>query len=204
MIRVAIVAGSPRLRSELGDVLRESGRFEVMGGIRDEMDSSAPLGSHDGEIFDAADVVLTDSASTATLATRAFDDSHAGLVLLSDEEDLLSSLRPFRSGVALLPTTATTEQILAAIEGAAAGLMILHADHAGPFTAAPTADRLTPREREVLHMLAAGLGNKEIANRLHISDHTSKFHVSQILSKLNAVSRAEAVSIAMRRGLVPL
>ena len=59
-------------------------------------------------------------------------------------------------------------------------------------------------EREVLHMLAAGLGNKEIATRLGISDHTAKFHVSQILSKLPATSRAEAVSIAMRRGLVPL
>jgi DNA-binding NarL/FixJ family response regulator len=53
-------------------------------------------------------------------------------------------------------------------------------------------------------MLAAGLGNKEIAARLHISDHTAKFHVSQILAKLTAASRAEAVSIAMRRGLVPL
>jgi DNA-binding CsgD family transcriptional regulator len=68
----------------------------------------------------------------------------------------------------------------------------------------PYDDPLTPREREVLHMLAAGLGNKEIGARLGISDHTAKFHVSQILAKLNAGSRAEAVSIAMRRGLVPL
>jgi DNA-binding NarL/FixJ family response regulator len=53
-------------------------------------------------------------------------------------------------------------------------------------------------------MLAAGLGNKEIGSRLHISDHTAKFHVSQILGKLGAGSRAEAVSIGMRRGIVPL
>jgi DNA-binding NarL/FixJ family response regulator len=81
----------------------------------------------------------------------------------------------------------------------------LHGDHAGSLSAAPVLDDpLTPREHEVLQMLAAGLGNKEIAGRLHISDHTAKFHVSQILAKLNAASRAEAVSIAMRRGLVPL
>lgn len=81
---------------------------------------------------------------------------------------------------------------------------VVHPDHAGSLTARASDDPLTPREREVLHLLAAGLGNKEIAGRLAISDHTAKFHVSQILAKLNAVSRAEAVSIAMRRGLVPL
>jgi DNA-binding CsgD family transcriptional regulator len=53
-------------------------------------------------------------------------------------------------------------------------------------------------------MLAAGLGNKAIGARLGISEHTAKFHVAQILGKLDAGSRAEAVSIAMRRGLVPL
>ena len=175
MIRVAIVAESPRLRNELSDVLREAGRFEV---VRDD-----------------ADVLLTDASATAT------DEA---LVLLSDSDELLATLRPFRTGIALLPTTATADQIVAAIEAAAAGLVVLHADHAGSLTAAPIDDPLTPREREVLQMLAAGLGNKEIAARLHISDHTAKFHVSQILAKLSAASRAEAVSIAMRRGLVPL
>jgi DNA-binding CsgD family transcriptional regulator len=65
-------------------------------------------------------------------------------------------------------------------------------------------EALTPREFEVLRMLADGLGNKEIANRLGISDHTSKFHVAQILAKLGAGSRTEAVAIGMRRGLVPV
>jgi DNA-binding NarL/FixJ family response regulator len=63
---------------------------------------------------------------------------------------------------------------------------------------------LTRREREVLQMLAAGLANKEIANRLHISDHTAKFHVASILGKLGAASRAEAVTQGIRRGLVLL
>ncbi len=65
-------------------------------------------------------------------------------------------------------------------------------------------EALTPREFEVLRMLADGLGNKEIANRLGISDHTAKFHVAQILAKLGAGSRTEAVAIGMRRGLVPV
>jgi DNA-binding NarL/FixJ family response regulator len=53
-------------------------------------------------------------------------------------------------------------------------------------------------------MMADGLANKEIATQLAISDHTAKFHVAQILAKLGASTRAEAVSIGIRRGLVPI
>ena len=206
MIRVAIVAESPRLRSELGDVLRDAGRFEVIASVPSTGDvhtEDVRLGRDDA-LVDAADVILTDAALPSTFATKTSDDSSAALVLLSDDDELVATLRPFRTGIALLPANASADQIVAAIEAAAAGLVVLHADHAGSLTAPPIDDPLTPREREVLHMLAAGLGNKEIAARLHISDHTAKFHVSQILAKLSAGSRAEAVSIAMRRGLVPL
>jgi len=65
-------------------------------------------------------------------------------------------------------------------------------------------DALTAREREVLALLAEGLGNKAIAARLDISDHTAKFHVNAILSKLGAGSRAEAIVLAARRGLILL
>jgi two-component system nitrate/nitrite response regulator NarL len=178
MIRVALATGSFRLNQSLRALLSECGRFEVIAS-------------------EVADVVVTDAS------TRIADDVGA-TVLLSDEDDLLSTLRPLRGGLALLPTSASADQILAAIEATAAGLAVIHPDHASSLSAGPSDDPLTPREREVLHLLAAGLGNKEIAGRLAISDHTAKFHVSQILAKLNAVSRAEAVSIAMRRGLVPL
>ena len=61
---------------------------------------------------------------------------------------------------------------------------------------------LTPRETEVLRMIADGLGNKEIAARLGISDHTVKFHISAILAKLGASNRAEAVTLGIREGLI--
>jgi DNA-binding NarL/FixJ family response regulator len=69
---------------------------------------------------------------------------------------------------------------------------------------AELAEPLTNRERQVLQMLASGLGNKEIAARLVISEHTVKFHVASILGKFAAGSRTEAVSIGIRRGLVLL
>jgi DNA-binding NarL/FixJ family response regulator len=66
------------------------------------------------------------------------------------------------------------------------------------------AEALTPREQEVLQLLAEGLPNKTIADRLHISEHTVKFHVNAILSKLGAQSRTEAVVRATRLGLLLL
>lgn len=194
MIRVAITTASSRLNQALHALLAERGRFEIVA-------SGAPADEFRawrGDLGIAADVVVTDARLRIT------DDFAAATVLLCDEDDLLVTLRPLRGGLALLPTSASAEQVVAAIEAAAAGLAVVHPDHAASLAASAGDDPLTPREREVLHLLAAGLGNKEIAGRLAISDHTAKFHVSQILAKLNAGTRAEAVSIAMRRGLVPL
>jgi DNA-binding NarL/FixJ family response regulator len=68
----------------------------------------------------------------------------------------------------------------------------------------PGESGLTAREREVLALLALGLSNKSIARRLQVSIHTIKFHVNSILSKLDADSRTQAVTSAVRRGLVSL
>ena len=114
---------------------------------------------------------------------------------------------------------AEADEIVAAITAVASGLITL--DHrlsrsvfaasdraaaARPTpAAATTADEpLTAREREVLQLLAQGFPNKIIALRLHISEHTAKFHVSAIMTKLGAASRTEAVTTAARRGLLIL
>jgi DNA-binding CsgD family transcriptional regulator len=65
-------------------------------------------------------------------------------------------------------------------------------------------EALTPREVEVLRLMGDGLVNKEIAERLGISEHTAKFHVASILGKLQASSRTDAVAQGMRRGLIPI
>ena len=66
------------------------------------------------------------------------------------------------------------------------------------------ASLLTPREQDVLLLLAEGLPNKGVASRLGVSEHTVKFHVNSIMGKLNAQSRTEAVTLATRLGLLPL
>jgi DNA-binding NarL/FixJ family response regulator len=66
----------------------------------------------------------------------------------------------------------------------------------------PTPGHLTPRELEVLQLIADGLGSRQIARALYISDDTVKTHVSHLLNKLGATSRANAVAIAIRSGLI--
>jgi DNA-binding NarL/FixJ family response regulator len=130
---------------------------------------------------------------------------------------------PGTLGFAALPREASGEEIIAAVLAAAGGLVALdrglaralleEALPAGAGAAARAAgvpgetgpgEPLTARELEVLQLVAEGLPNKLIAGRLHISEHTAKFHVASIMLKLGAASRTEAVTLAARRGLLIL
>jgi DNA-binding NarL/FixJ family response regulator len=118
----------------------------------------------------------------------------------------------------LLPLDATTEELSAAVHALQEGLLVGAPHLMQAVAAAPPKSKerqelgfwegslapLTSRESEVLQLLAQGLANKQIALSLGISEHTVKFHVSSIYSKLGASSRTEAVSIGARLGLVVL
>ncbi len=113
---------------------------------------------------------------------------------------------------AWLPASAKLDEITAAVVAAAAGFTLLTTGQArrtfgpiSPLEHSPLEpDQLTAREREVLQMMSTGFGNKEIAARLGISPNTVKFHVRQILAKLGVETRTQAVSTAIRRGLVTI
>jgi two-component system nitrate/nitrite response regulator NarL len=72
------------------------------------------------------------------------------------------------------------------------------------FSGDPEREPLTPREIEVFELVGKGLSNRDIAEALGISTHTAKYHVAQILAKVNAATRAEAVSEGLRSGLIGL
>jgi DNA-binding NarL/FixJ family response regulator len=108
---------------------------------------------------------------------------------------------------------ANGDEIAAAVGAVTQGLSVLEPPlgrtlaAAAPFSAAVDSqleEDLTAREHEVLALLALGLPNKTIASRLLISEHTVKFHVGSIMTKLGAASRTEAVTTAARRGLLTL
>ena len=98
-------------------------------------------------------------------------------------------------------------EVTAAVRAVAAGLTVLDPAHRAALDDTPREGEATPlteREQEVLQLMALGDPNKTIGRKLGISEHTAKFHVGAILSKLAAQSRAEAVMVAARRGLIPL
>jgi DNA-binding NarL/FixJ family response regulator len=112
--------------------------------------------------------------------------------------------------VAYLPGDVDAAALAAAVHAAAAGLIVLDPSVAGATgvhahaRTSENAETLTAREREVLLLVAEGLPNKAIARELGISEHTAKFHVGSLLGKLGAASRTEAVTLATRRGILPV
>ena len=212
MIRVFIVATSPLARAGLQSLFGERD-IRVVGSITNleslaaqwpDVEADIILVEASGEQFES----VIDSLAASQLA------SEANIVVLSDHSDPRLLAEALRSGVrAVLPADSSPDQLVAALNAAATGLIVMQpAEVDAMFPAAEPASRplaelaeaLTPRESEVLQMLAGGLANKEIAARLTISEHTVKFHVASILGKLGAGSRTEAVSLGIRRGLVLL
>jgi two-component system, NarL family, response regulator YdfI len=212
VIRVFIVAASPLTRTGLQSVIRARdvevvgsvANFEILADQWSDVETDIVLVEASGEQSET----VMDSLTVSRLA------SEATFVVLSDHSEPRWISEALRAGVrAVLPSDISPEQLIAALEAAAAGLILLHPTEvdsmfpAAGLSSRPFADlaeELTPRESEVLQMLATGLANKEIAARLSISEHTVKFHVASILGKLGAGSRTEAVSVGIRRGIVLL
>ncbi len=169
-----------------------------------------------GALLPEGGVVLLDAPSVEEIeeALALLDQGGPGLVVLgpgSAAGRLLLAAPPFPW--ALLTRGAPADRIVAAVRAVAAGLVVLEPEltvealgrgSGGPLPLGGELDDLTGREHEVLTLVAVGLTNKAIAQRLAISDHTVKFHVASILAKLGAESRTEAVHLAARRGLLTL
>ena len=216
-IRVFVSAASGRELAELASVVRESGFLDLVGASRNReqldelLESTQPdvlleQSSHSQEDDEPEDFSAPDISGSACVR-----------VLLVPESDLPAALRGVRSSHppvrGILPRWSADYEIRAAIAAAADGLIVLHPDFAErglavsppPLREAdPAGEALSPREHEILQLLAAGLGNKQVAAQLKISEHTVKFHVNSIFNKLNASTRAEAVAIGARRGLILL
>ena len=211
MIRVFIIAASPLVRAGLENLL--AARDMKIAGIAATMDELA------GQLSDAApDVILIDASGVAfkplldSLKSSGIT-SDFQVVILADDMSVESLTETLRAGVsAILEGDISPDQLVASMQAASSGLIVQSPEYvraalpkvAGSRALEELAEPLTPRETEVLRMLASGLGNKELASRLNISEHTVKFHVASILGKLGAGSRTEAVSIGIRRGLVLL
>jgi two-component system, NarL family, response regulator YdfI len=212
VIRVLIAASSEIMCTGLEALLGTYpglvtvGRWHEIASLAPQVEAQQP------------DIVLAEIESpdddTLAMLEALVDGLHApAFVVLTGDPYGVWAAELLRTGVqAILPRQAHASEIVAAIEAAAVGLVVLQRNTIESLlpllSSAPRAlpasshQALTPREIEVLSMLAEGFGNKTIAWRLGISEHTVKFHLSSIFSKLNASSRTEAVTLGIRQGLI--
>ena len=192
-MRVALRADDPAAKAKVAALLNEAADIAIVG--------------------DAAADVLVVVAPRQPLAAAAAVPKP---ILLVEPGDIDQAIDALRAGArAVLPLDPGAMTLAHAVRSVAAGLIVLHPgllqtrERSPAFIpendslAAPL-EPLTERELQVLHLLADGLSNKAIARRLAISDHTVKFHLASIYSKLDARSRAEALAQGIRFGLVHL
>jgi two-component system, NarL family, response regulator YdfI len=213
VIRVLLAAASTVRNAGLEALLKKASSLEVVGSLR----SPHAIAQYAAQL--QPDVVLldleTEDQSVEPASGPALPPIPSGfpVVALIDEPSTEWTAHALRSGVrAILPRDSGMSEILAAIQAAYTGLVLLDPEVTQnlasrvPTPAQPAAalDEMTPREIEVLRMLAEGLGNREMASRLGISDHTVKFHISSILDKLGASTRTEAVTMGIRMGIILL
>jgi NarL family two-component system response regulator YdfI len=204
VIRVLLAAASTVRRAGLEALVKKVPLLQLAGSLHNAL----AVTQYAAQL--QPDVVLLDLENE----TPTHESAMFPVVTLIDEPSADWTAHALRSGVkAILPRDSGMEEILAAIQAAHAGLVLLDANviqNLASRIPAPSAqpaqalDDLTPREIEVLRMLAEGLGNREMAARLGISDHTVKFHISSILDKLGAATRTEAVTMGIRMGIILL
>jgi two-component system, NarL family, nitrate/nitrite response regulator NarL len=198
MLRVAVVAEDPLVRSGLVSLLGTEPDLSVLS------EPSVPDSARLAETGTA--LIVLDLGDGLSVERSFAAERIPTLALVRDTEEALDALHAGARGV--LQRSVDGERLLAALRALAAGVAVfepalLRALLAGRVTPAD-AQTLTPRETEVLELMAEGLSNKLIADQLKISDHTAKFHVNAILNKLGAGTRTEAVVLAARRGLLML
>ena len=203
MIRISLTIPGSALRAGLRSLLESGPAFRVVNA------SPRP------ELLDQADVwVVTEAISRDEIRQEIIAaQAEVALLVLGDGEHSSQDYAglPVRAW-GVLPVDATVEEMIAAIQALHAGLIVIYPDWvtlplarrlSGPSGEVETlVEPLTERETEVLQWLAQGLSNRQIAAKLHISEHTVKFHVSSVYGKLGATNRAEAVRLGVRQGVV--
>jgi DNA-binding NarL/FixJ family response regulator len=156
---------------------------------------------------DSPDVIVIAEAETFLARAgnrRALEEVFSDIpaVLLAAEPNAAAARLKIYS---VIPLEVTAHQLVTAIAATVAGFAVtVPRPPATPANVMRIAEELTAREVEVLRWMARGRTNKQLAVQLNISEHTAKFHVSSVLSKLGAQTRTEAVTIGMTRGLVAI
>jgi DNA-binding NarL/FixJ family response regulator len=210
-IRVAVADDHPVVREGLVAMLETQRDFAVVGEAGTGPEALALVSKADPDVL-LLDLELPGLDGVGVLRRLETDRSRTRVIIFTvfdTDERIIAAVEAGAAGYLLKGTP--REELFAAVRTVADGGSLLApvATSAvlrrvrGESTATPT-PALTPRERMVLEQLARGLGNKQIAAALGISERTVKFHVSSVFTKLEATNRTEAVTRAVQAGLISL
>jgi DNA-binding NarL/FixJ family response regulator len=211
-LRILIVADDPLARAGLATLLREQPGCEIAGQAASQADLLAEVAAGRPDVL-LWDLGWNPARGLERLGELADDLPPVLALAPAEARDESTAAQAWRSGArGILPRDVAAATLLAALHALGHSLVVLDFGFAGDLllSAQPEAtgerlvETLTPRELEVLQLVAEGLPNKAIAQRLGVSDHTVKFHINAILGKLGAQSRTEAVVRATRLGLILL
>lgn len=194
MTRIAVVDDHPVVREGLVAALDGKGGLEVAGVF-----SSAEEALAAGRRVDVILLDLELPGMNGLQAIGRLSETAAVLVLTAYGEEVEEAIRAGAKGYLL--KGASLDEIERAIATLAGGGSYIDPRLASRLVA-PTSQRLSDREREVLRLVARGQSNKQIATKLRITERTAKFHVTAILNKLGAENRAQAVAIAAEKRLL--
>jgi len=207
-VRVLIIADDPLARAGLSVLLTEQPGCQIVGRVGLEDDVSAAVAVY------GPDVLLWDLGwGDATRALEILADLNlvSAVLLPGDGGSTTQAAEVWAAGArGLLARRVEPARLVAALRAIAQRFVVFDPSLGGALLSVRMAEpampveALTPRELEVLQLMAEGLANKAIARRLSISEHTVKFHVNAVLGKLNTQSRTEAVVRATRLGLIIL
>src|SRR6185436_2288183 len=175
MTRVAIMAPRRPRRDWLEQILRDESSFHIAGVVATFpfLRSLMEEGAVEVSVIDLSSA--PDSEMPRDWLTDLSDTVPTVLLGVPADRWIVNSMLRAESG-ALLRTDASAEQIVRAIQSSAVGLLTLDSSLVPQPETETSPEELTPRESEVLRLLAEGFANREIANRLNISEHTIKFH----------------------------
>ena len=207
MLRVLIASPYPAMRAGLAVLLEEGALAAVkVVGEADSVETCLALARAADPQVALYDLALDDDEMSGLWRLRAQAPAIPVLALAEAGASgrVLAALQAGARGC--LPKTAGGDELLEAAARVVAGQAILHPSATSilleQLRGEVAVEPLTSREVEVLRLVADGLTNKAIGLQLGISEHTVKFHLGSAMNKLSAASRAEAVAVAMRRGLI--
>jgi len=205
MIRVAVVDDHPIVRDGIVANLQDAGDIAVAGTAGSAAEALALVRRERPDVV-LLDLELPDRSGLELIVELKAALPQLRIVIFSaygGEERVAAALSRGADSYVLKGTP--SDEVLETIRSAVAGQPRLGAEVAAQLLRSlhtPRRERVTPREREVLGLLAEGLSNRAIAARLNVAERTVRFHVGEILERLGAESRTQAVAFAKQRGLL--